>query len=300
MSRENVTLAILFADVAKSTNLYERLGNTLAQQLIGSCLSAFSRVTEAHSGQVIKTIGDEIMCTFPTATDAVEAAIEMQEALGHISIPDRPDISAPNIYVGIHFGPVIQEKGDVFGDAVNVAARMVSQAQQRQIFTTNETLSQLTPELQSHANWVDKTNIKGKSGEMEIYEIVWEQQDVTVMLDSSTMEAQAIKCRLEVEIGDQKLLIDENRPAATMGRQNFNDVVVNDDRVSRSHARIEHRRGKFYLMDTSTNGTYLQVQGKKGIYLRRDEAQLLGSGIIGLGREVRSDSHYAVHYSVKL
>jgi adenylate cyclase len=300
MSRENVTLAILFADVAKSTSLYERLGNTLAQQLIGNCLSVFSRVTDAHGGQVIKTIGDEIMCTFPTATDAVEAGIEMQEALAHIRIPDRPDISAPNIYVGIHFGPVIREKGDVFGDAVNVAARMVSQAQQRQIFTTNETVSQLTPELQNQANWVDKTNIKGKTGEMELYEIVWEQQDVTIMLDSSTMETQVVKSRLEVEIGDQRLQIDENRPAATMGRQNFNDVVVNDDRVSRSHARIEHRRGKFYLTDTSTNGTYLQIKGKQGIYLRRDETQLLGSGIIGLGREVRTDSKFAVHYSVKL
>ena len=65
-TRETATLAILFADIAKSTHLYETLGDKMAQNLIGRCLTLFSRVAEAHQGTVIKTIGDEIMCTFPT------------------------------------------------------------------------------------------------------------------------------------------------------------------------------------------------------------------------------------------
>ncbi|MCD4716691.1 MAG: hypothetical protein K8R45_08115, partial [Desulfobacterales bacterium] len=65
-TRETDTLAILFADIAKSTNLYETLGDKIAQNLIGTCLSLFSDVTARYNGTVIKTIGDEIMCTFPT------------------------------------------------------------------------------------------------------------------------------------------------------------------------------------------------------------------------------------------
>ena len=79
-----------------------------------------------------------------------------------------------------------------------------------------------------------------------------------------------------------------------------NDVVVNDNRVSRSHAKIEYRRGKFVLIDQSTNGTFVLFQGKKPIDIKRDEAPLLGTGIISLGREVNPDSPLSIHYSIKM
>ena len=299
MVRETVTLAILFADIAKSTNLYETLGNKTAQTLIGSCLSLLSKVTLQHKGTIIKTIGDEIMCTFPSADDAVEAAIDMNRDLEKLKIDGLPGVAPPNIYVGIQSGPVIREKSDVFGDAVNVAARMVSMAKQRQIVTTEDTINVLKPEHKNSARIIDKTVIKGKSGEMNIYEVVWEQQDATVMIDDS-LDSLKIESCMELTFHGHTIQVDQNRPSVTLGRQNHNDVVVNDTRVSRSHARIEYRRGKFMLIDQSTNGTFALIQGKKSITLRRDETTLLGTGIIGLGREVTDDSPVAVHYRIKL
>lgn len=299
MARENVILAILFADIAKSTHLYETLGNKTAQTLIGACLSLLSKVTLQHNGTIIKTIGDEIMCTFPTADDAVEAGISMHRDLEQLTIDSLPGVVPPNIYVGIQFGPVIKEDNDVFGDAVNVAARMVSMAKQRQIVTTEDTIGVLKPEHKNSARIIDKTIVKGKSGEMNIYEVIWEQQDATVMVDDS-LDARKIESRMELTFQGRTIEIDQNRPSVTLGRQSHNDMVVNDTRVSRSHARIEYRRGKFILIDQSTNGTFALIQGKKSITLRRDEAALLGSGIIGLGREVTDDSPVAIHYSIKL
>ncbi|MBN1626887.1 MAG: adenylate/guanylate cyclase domain-containing protein [Deltaproteobacteria bacterium] len=299
MVRENVTLAILFADIAKSTHLYETLGNKTAQNLIGNCISLLSRVTAQHHGTVIKTIGDEIMCTFPSADDAVEAAIAMNRDLEQLTIADMPGIVPPNIYVGIQSGPVIREDNDVFGDAVNVAARMVAMAKQRQIITTDETMEALKPEHKCMARVIDKTTVKGKSGEINIYEVIWEQHDATVMVDDS-LDALKIESRMELEFQGHKIDVDQNRPSVTLGRQSHNDVVVNDGRVSRTHARIEYRRGKFMLIDQSTNGTFALIQSKKNITLRRDEATLLGSGVIGLGREVTDDSPIAIHYSIKL
>lgn len=299
MGRENVTLAILFADIAKSTHLYETLGNKTAQTLIGACLSLLSKVALQHRGTIIKTIGDEIMCTFPTPDDAVEAAIDMHRDLEQLTIDGLPGVAPPNIYVGIQSGPVIREDNDVFGDAVNVAARMVSMAKQRQIVTTEDTMEALKPEHRNSARIIDKTIVKGKSGEMNIYEVIWEQQDATVMVDDSR-DALKIESRMELTFQGRTIEVDQNRPSITLGRQIHNDLVVNDTRVSRSHARIEYRRGKFMLIDQSTNGTFALIQGKKSITLRRDETTLLGSGIIGLGREVTDDSPVAVHYSIKL
>lgn len=299
MPRETASLAILFADIAKSTHLYETLGDKIAQSLIGTCLSLLSDITRQHHGTVIKTIGDEIMCTFPTGNDAVEAAKIMHQDLEDITIPGQPGIDPPNIYVGIHVGPVVKEDNDVFGDAVNVAARMVSLAKQRQILTTEETVKSLEPENQDAARCIDRTTIKGKSGEVDIYEVVWEQHDVTVMLDD-VMGELALKTSLEIDFGGKKVIVDQDSPSATLGRQPHNDVVVNDNRVSRSHSRIEYRRGKYLLIDQSTNGTYLLIQGKKSIHLKRDETQLIGQGIIGLGREVTPESPMAIHYVIKL
>jgi len=299
MPRETATLAILFADIAKSTHLYETLGNVTAQNLIGDCISRMADVTRTHKGAVIKTIGDEIMSTFPTATDAVNAGKEMHQAIEQMTLPDKPGFCPPNIYVGIQIGPVVKEEGDVFGDAVNVAARMVALAKQRQILTTEETVNALSADLRKSAQFIDRTTIKGKSGEINIYEIVWEQHDVTVMLDGC-LEEMAIRTRIELSFAGSTIDVDIDRPSATLGRQPHNDIVVSDSRVSRSHARIEYRRGKFVLVDQSTNGTFALIQGKKSIQVKRDETTLIGSGVIGLGREVTPESDMAVHFSIKM
>lgn len=299
MPRETDTLAILFADIAKSTHLYEKLGNTVAQDLIATCLSLFEKVTHYFDGSVIKTIGDEIMCTFPTAQNAVEAAIEMNESLEDMPMPEGVTSAPPNIYVGIQYGNVIKEDGDVFGDAVNVAARMVALANQRQIITTKETIDELDQDLKNSANCIDKTIVKGKSGEMSIFEIVWEQHDVTVMMDDA-VDSPALRCRMELTIGNTFLEMDESRPSATLGRQLHNDIVVKDKGVSRSHARIEYNRGKFILIDQSTNGTFVLLQGKKKVHLRRDETTLLGHGVISLGKEIEGEADTHIKYFIKM
>jgi len=298
MGRKTDILAILFADIAKSTHIYETLGDKTAKSLIDACISVLSEVTVKYQGIVIKTIGDEIMCTFPTANDAVEAAVKMHQSLDDMPFPENPDYSSPNIYVGFQFGKVIREGGDVFGDAVNLASRMVTLAKQRQIITTEGTVKLLSKERQMTARCIDQTTVKGKSGGIRIFEVIWEEHDLTVMATTS-QEIAIIQNRLELTFQGQSIKLDENRPSATLGRQGHNDVVVSDSRVSRSHARIEYNRGKFTLIDQSSNGTMVRTQDKKSILLKREEIQLLGTGIIGLGRDVTPESETTVHFAVK-
>jgi len=115
-----------------------------------------------------------------------------------------------------------------------------------------------------------------------------------------SLDAMTLKAHMEIRFHDHLVQVYEHSSTVSLGRQSHNAVVVNDNRVSRSHARIEYRRGKFVLIDQSTNGTYVVIQGKKKINLKRDEAQLLGNGIISLGREVDPDSPTAIHYVIKL
>ena len=297
MAQTTDILAILFADIAKSSHIYESLGDETAKKLIDACIALLSEVTEKFQGTVVKTIGDEVMCTFPTASEAVEAAIEMHQSLEDIPFPENPGFPVPNIYVGSQIGKDIKEGGDIFGDAVNMAARMVAMAKQRQIITTEGTVKLLSAERQAAARCIDKTTVKGKSGEIGIYEVIWEAHDLTVMANNSA-EMPTASSRLELTYQGQSIVLDENCPSATLGRQLHNDIVVNDSRVSRSHARIDYNRGKFTLVDQSSNGTMVRVPGQKSTLIRREEIQLQGEGVIGLGRNVTSESEAAIHFAV--
>ncbi|MBI5844737.1 MAG: adenylate/guanylate cyclase domain-containing protein [Deltaproteobacteria bacterium] len=298
MEKRTDILAILFADIAKSTRLYETLGDETAQQVIGRVLARLGDVVAQYRGRVVKTIGDEVMCTFPRAHDAVEAAKAMQEAMDRISFEGLADIPPPNIYVGLAYGPVISEAGDVYGDAVIMAARMVELAKPRQILTTDSTVAALPPEGRSGATYIDTTTIKGKTGEVRIHEIIWERMDKTVMVDG-IMDSQSFRLRLELRLGKKTLDLDVNRAMITFGRQSHNDFVVDDSRVSRSHAKIEYRRGRFVLIDQSSNGTWVLPVGGKISRLKKEEYPLTGYGVISLGHEPDRDAPDAIHYMIK-
>jgi class 3 adenylate cyclase len=132
MSPVRRNAAILFADISGSTTLYDKLGNEQALQIVSRTLGILTREMALHQGSLIKTIGDEVMCMFPDIPAAINAACAMQHAVDK-QVPggDQP------IYVriGVHYGEVVLEGSDVFGDTVNVAARVTAITRARQIMT---------------------------------------------------------------------------------------------------------------------------------------------------------------------
>ena len=284
MSPKTTNLAILFADVSGSTRLFETLGDATARVKVAQCLEALSEVTTSHSGTVIKTIGDEIMCTFPSADDAASAACEMHEAIEE-DVTEGSNTSTPlAIRVGFHYGPALIEGGDVFGDAVNVAARMAAQAKGGQIITTHSTIELLAPIMRASARFVDRAPIKGKKEEIEIYEIIWQEEDVTRMATGLLQEEHKPEVKLKITYNDQEVVLNKQRSSLVMGRSQTCDLPINEKLASRQHVRIELRRDKFFIVDQSTNGTHVLVENEAPAFLRREEMPLNGNGRISLGR----------------
>jgi hypothetical protein len=102
--------------------------------------------------------------------------------------------------------------------------------------------------------------------------------------------------RLRLRLHDRELLIDEQHPAVTLGRGDDNDLIVRGHLVSRLHARIEISRGKFVLVDQSTNGTFVHTATGEEAFVRRDSVQLKGEGLIGLGKVPEFEAPYTVRY----
>ncbi|MBF0427506.1 MAG: FHA domain-containing protein [Magnetococcales bacterium] len=294
--RETISLAIMFADIAGSTKLYETIGDTKARELTSRCIELLSAITTRFRGQVIKTIGDEVMCVFPTADGAAQAAVKMQEDVNSQSIHWG---TALKIRVGFHFGDVIKENGDVFGDAVNLAARMAAQAKADQIITTGDTLEMMSPHLRMDSRMLITTTVKGKTKPIQIVELTWgEEEELTVMGGlSPTIVDNSSSAPMMVAFDGQIITLGESQPVVSFGRGSTNTFIVPDGMSSRAHSRVEFRRGKVFLVDQSTNGTYVINSKGQQTFVHRDEHLMEGTGVIGLGRVVTSDDPLAVHYS---
>lgn len=291
MAKQSATLVIVFADISGSTELYERLGDGPARTLVAQCLQLMTKEIERQSGTVIKTIGDEIMCTFTKPDDAMEAAMAMQECVAE----DLPGLNSDtpadmSIRVGMHFGPAILEGGDVFGDAVNVAARMAAEAKGGQIFMTEETVEGLTPLLRGDTRHLDRMPVKGRSEAVDVYEVVWQPNDVT-RIAAGPVYHERKQMALRLRYHEQEIRVDQSTGTIVLGRGKRADVVVNDSMASREHARIECRRDKFVLTDLSTNGTYVLTTDGPA-YLRREETTLSGTGKITFGRQIHEAEEF--------
>ncbi|MEX2517538.1 MAG: adenylate/guanylate cyclase domain-containing protein [Gammaproteobacteria bacterium] len=296
MAQKNTNLAIMFADISGSTKLYEVLGDHTARLAVAETLDTIAEIVERHKGTVIKTIGDEIMCTYADAEAAATAACEMQETLEENN--ESGETKQPvSIRVGMHFGPAIMEGGDVFGDAVNVAARMAAQAKARQIMTTKSTIELLPSILRASTRFVDYAPIKGKKEDIEIFEIIWQQEDVTRMatgMMSNEKKPPGAKMRLRYH--KQDVILNHERSSVVMGRSQGCDLPINEKLASRQHVRIELRRDKFFIIDQSTNGTYVRINDSGDAFLRREEIPLTGKGLISLGRAFTEDPVEVVQF----
>ncbi|MFZ4480412.1 MAG: adenylate/guanylate cyclase domain-containing protein [Rhodoferax sp.] len=274
--RRHATLAVLFADVVGSTRLYDTLGDTRAKELVDECIAVLRTVVVRHGGCVIKTLGDEVMCVFPNADRACLAAMDMQ--LGIDALPALAGVQR-SIRIGLHLGPVIEEDGDVFGDAVNLAGRMVGLATAMQIITTRATVEQLSRVLQFTTRRIAAMAVKGKGDDVEICEIIWQTGDDLTMSTPSIIAAPR-QSSLQLRYGPTALLMEQTPSSIVLGRDATCQIVVLDRRASRQHARIERRRNKFFLIDQSTNGTFVTFADKGEIVLRREELMLRGFGRI--------------------
>lgn len=295
MAPKTTNLTIMFADISGSTRLYEVLGEGVARAKVAICLEMLTDVTERHRGTVIKTIGDEIMCTYPTAERAVTAACEMHELLeDELTVKTGQGPVSLALRIGLHHGPTILDAGDVFGDAVNVAARMTSMSKGGQIITTQGTVEELPPVLKASTRFIDRAPVKGKKETMDIFEVLWQQDDVTRMSTGVIPEPEQ-RARLELRYHDQSLTMGDERPQVVLGRSKGADIPVAEALASRQHVRIEFRRGKFFIVDQSTNGTYV-LSGESESFLRREEMPLSGSGKISLGRSFAENPQEVVHF----
>lgn len=288
-------LTIVFADVSGSTRLFEQRGDAVARETILGLLNLCAEVVISHGGDVVKTMGDEIMATFSCIEQGIEAAAQMQRRVSEEASCRRERLA---LRIGLHHGHVLRERDDVFGAAVNTAARMVSLAKREQIVTTADSVRNLAVSSGLRTRSLGRTHVPGKQDLLDIVDVIWQENttNITSFLGSETLAEVHHDTRLALDFQGLTVAMTEASQPLVLGRDSSADVVVEAEWVSRYHAAIEYRRGFFVLSDASTNGSFVCLGGDIPVFLHRDELLLRGSGTICLGQSCDKDPSLALGF----
>jgi len=299
---ETAQRAVLFVDVTDSTKIYESLGDTVALALINGLFARLDKIIGKYSGSVAKTLGDGMICVFEDPDNAFRAACEIQSTVHAAAQGTKNRLQ---LKTGFTWGPVILSKGDVYGDTMNVCARLVELANPEQVLTSAQTVDALTPGLRTRCRALFPTRIKGKADEVAVSEVMWRYDPAVTETNLTRANfAKAVQTSLKLIYRGNIFIVNRARPTLQMGRDDSNDIVIVSLFASRIHARVGTRDGHFVLTDLSSNGTFLMADEESGaqpaeIHLRREEAVLGGRGWIGLGKNATKHGDHSVRYSLQ-
>jgi len=284
---EQSVRTVVFVDLTGSTGLFESVGNVVATQIVTRCTQAIGRHFARAGGHVVKYLGDGVLVLFDDTTAAVEACVRVKELLAENDIAElrRVPLEAKT---GVERGLIVEHDGDCYGDAVNVAARLSDLAQPGEILVGESVYACLPDYHRVSCQNLERISIRGKAEPMRVWRIDWTrtaETTLTAPLEFFELHGERPATqRIDLDCLDQHLQLEPHNGALIIGRGQDAGFQVNDQRVSRRHARIEWNGDQCVLTDSSSNGTWVRFAGSPGaVTLRRDSCTLNGQGEIGLG-----------------
>ncbi len=296
---------VLFADLRGSTGLYESLGNAEASAVVTATISQIGEAVLDEGGQLIKTLGDGLMAAFDAPRDGVRAAQRMQELIEKVVMRGRRQgnhaFGSLRLQVALARGEVVELNGDCFGDAVNVAARLIDHAGDNETLVTAEVLAGLHHAVKARFRSLDRIAVRGRVETVHVYRL---DQSAALSGDAAaTQFGEPMKpshpdgIRLVWQELDR--VFDAGAMPIILGRSVQATYCITDARVSRSHARIDSQGASFTLTDLSYNGTYVRFgAGGELLSLKRGSCTLHGSGVISLGGLPSDDLAPVVRFEV--
>jgi adenylate cyclase len=303
-----VQATVVFTDLHGSTAVFEALGNVRATESVTQITNWIGRQCEAHGGRLVKTLGDGVMVIFADNRDAVSAVIDIQRQHQRRALKFAPELRLP-IRIGLACGDVEMVADDCYGDAVNVASRLCDMCGPHQIWATNLLAKPLVGQTNVNFRDLGLIHVRGRSEACHVSQVEWREEEPT---DFLTMQAQLVPNDLradsdslgrEIELqwlDTVKVFRSFDLPIH-IGRVKTVEFVVNDPRVSRTHAKFEWRNGCIMLVDVSSYGCWVRFADSKGseLLLRREECVLHGKGELALGASFADISVPTVRFTVR-
>jgi adenylate cyclase len=166
----------MFTDMVGYTALGQR-NESLSLALMEEQRKLIRPILTRHDGREIKTIGDAFLVEFPNTVDAVRCAYDIQRAIREFNLSLAPD-KRIHLRVGVHVGEVVEDQGDISGDAVNVASRIEPLAEDGGVCVTHQVYDLVRSKMDISLSSLGQRLLKNVAEPMEIYKMVlpWEKE----------------------------------------------------------------------------------------------------------------------------
>lgn len=277
--------AVIFAELIGAAELYAHANDAAAHEAISAYADKLAQAAVATRARVVKRIGGRLLLLADNPESAARTAVALQVAAGQL--PAAANGTRLGLGVGFHYGPVIQNEADVFGDTVNMAARLVEQAARGQILLDADTAKGVDSLYRGSIRQLYSVQLKGVPEEISLCEIVWRADEPATFYPFDPVSVPS-RAKLKLVYRGRTLVLRRIVEAVTMGRDPGCELVIEDEHASRQHCTIKRRHEHFVLADNSTNGTFVQVEGEEEIMLQRDEFTLRKRGWISFGQPRRA------------
>ncbi|MEZ2333101.1 adenylate/guanylate cyclase domain-containing protein [Mesorhizobium sp. RCC_202] len=293
MDQERLLTAVLLADVVGSVPLYENIGDDAALRQVSDCLDAIREIVAQHGGDFIHSKGDDVLSLFERPEAALRAVCQIDGQLAKEPL---------NARIGLHFGTVIRARGAVFGDVVNVTARLSTTANPGEVLISQSFFEALSAGSRSTLRLLDKMAFKGKQELFDVYTLGSDDGPLSAHVASrgtvvDRRSAPPPQINLVIRYEGQ-LRSCRNNESVTIGRSPECDIVVQRPWVSRHHATFTISSGKARLVERSSSGTFVSMGPGHEVFVRREDIVLFGSGVISPGRRSSLGDAQILHYEI--
>ncbi|GAA5167012.1 hypothetical protein GCM10025770_24960 [Viridibacterium curvum] len=290
---------LLVAEVTGATQLADKLGAAEADRAVERAIARAERSVQAYQGSRVPGAPGRLAAHFPRSDGAALAANDMIKRISQLPPVSGITLSARIV---LHSGRA-KQGGGVDEESVELALSLLPFASPGQILLSSDAVSKLSEGMRANINSATQLSVSTGGFQMPLVELqpgnllmpqshgplTVPPHEPTIMPSSRPVPArqapaaEQTRSRLLLRYHGASLLVSEFKPVLLAGREEANDVVITDRRASRQHARIEWRKGRFMLIDSSTNGTYLvDAQGAE-VLLKHGECELPTHGRIGCG-----------------
>lgn len=167
-------IAVFFTDIVGSTEFFKVYGDEHGREMLQNHYNTASSIITRFNGHIIKYIGDSIMAYFKDPLDALKAAIHLQQKTQTHNKKSR--VLPVKIRVGIHYGNVLFEQEDIYGDVVNIASKLTNIADADKIYISTELYNQIKDTPFVHFEIVDHTGKKNVPDGLIFYSVTWDEE----------------------------------------------------------------------------------------------------------------------------
>lgn len=271
----------MLADLSGSSALFLNQGNMAATKQINQQLTWLKQTVASGKGRIIKTLGDGFLAVFTEAEHASQTALQLQQSWPTMS----GNAAALDLKIALTWGEIVDIDNDCYGDAINLASRILALTSAHENLVSSDFMDQLPPREKTQFRCLDKLYLRGRMAPVT----VWQMSDAdfadTVAAANNLEPTSHRPARICLRVGDREQHFDHTQAPISLGRNPHADMPIEASHVSRLHAHIDWQEGQFVLIDRSLNGTSVRFGNEMDAaaqLLRRASCTLHGTGVINL------------------